>query len=95
MLQTAADVAAMYAAVGERITPTLGAPFYGAFAVADLDAFDASAQAGDYALRCAASVPLSVGALLTIRGAQYRVAADPQRIADGLEVVVRLRKVAV
>lgn len=92
MLHSAADIDAMYAALGEPVTPAAGAVFHALFAVADLDAFDGSAQAGDFALRYPASVVLAVGAVLTIRGTQYRVAADPQRLGDGYELVARLRK---
>lgn len=87
-----ADLAASYRDLGEKVTPAVGVPFCGMFDVADLDAFDGTAQAGDFALRYPAAVVLAVGAVLTIRGTQYRVAADPQRLGDGYELVVRLRK---
>lgn len=95
MFDVAAQLASLYDALGEPVTPAVGDPFLALFSVADLDAFDGAAQAGDYTLRYpASSASLSTGAVLTIRSAQFTVAAPPRRIGDGSECVATLVEVA-
>lgn len=95
MFDVAPHLDAIYATLGEPVTPAAGAAFNGLFEVADVDPFSAPAIAGDYVLRYQlASATLVPGDLLTLRGVQYRVADDPQRIGDGREATVRLREAA-
>lgn len=93
MLQSAADISAMYAALGEPVTPAAGSAFFGVFDAVDVTTFDGDGLAGDFELRYPAQTSLAVGAVLTLRGTQYRVVSDPQRVEDGLVLSVRLRKV--
>lgn len=90
-----AELRQMYAALGEPVTPAAGAAFSGILSTADVDPISGPSIVGDYELRYPlAAATLSPGNVLTIGGQQYRVAADPYRIIDGLEAVVRLREVA-
>lgn len=95
MLQSAADIASMYAALGEPVTPAAGAVFNGIFDCADVSTFDGAAQVGDHALQYPTSVGSFVlGATLEIRGQQYTVVVPSRRIRDGLESVVELVEAA-
>lgn len=88
-----ADLLDMHAVLGEPVTPAAGAVFHGIFNAADVDPIGAPSIVGDYVLRYPiASATLAVGDVLAIRGAQYRVVADPYRIEDGREAVVQLRQ---
>lgn len=94
MLDVQPHLDAIYATLGEPVTPAAGAAFNAVFSMADVDPLGPPSIAGDYQLRYAlASASLQVGDLLTLRGQQYRVADDPYRIGDGREAVVRLREV--
>lgn len=87
------DIDAIYATLGEPVTPAAGAVFNGVFSVADLDAFG-STQVGDYSLRYpAGAAALQRDDRLTIRGQLYQVASHPRRVGDGREWVAELMEV--
>lgn len=87
-----ADLAASYRELGEACSHTTLGTFYGLFAAADVEPFEAPHIAGDFELRYPTAVALAVGDVLTIDGAQYRVTADPLRISTA-ERVARLAAV--
>lgn len=91
MFDAAAQLGRLYARLGDQVTPAVGEPFLALFSAADVSPYDGMAHVGDYQIRYAiADADLSVGAVVTVRGMQYRVAADPLRMLDGLEAVARL-----
>lgn len=93
MLDVAPHLDAIYATHGEPVTPAAGADFLGMFSHADEGVFDA-VLAGEITLRYALqSASLQRGDLLTIRGAQYRVAEKPRRIGAGHEAIAVLIEV--
>lgn len=95
MFDAAPHLATIYATLGEPVTPAAGAVFRALFSVADVDVFDGSSVGGDYQLRYPTDAALLVpGDVVSVRGLQYRVVEDPQRLGDGREVAVRLREVA-
>lgn len=82
--------AAVYATLGEPVTPASGVAFNGILRVSDIGVFDAP-RVGDYTLRFpAAAAELRRGDLLSIRGQPYRIAEQPRRIGDGRECEVEL-----
>lgn len=69
--------AAVYAALGEPVTPAAGAAFNGIFDLAPADQFDL-ARACQYTLRWLVSAAtLAEGDELTIAGQRYRLAEPP------------------
>ncbi len=63
------------------VTPAAGQPFTAQFDQADRSAFDGSAMVGDHTLRyLSADAVLEAGDVLSIDGADYRVADTPERI---------------
>ncbi|MBL8444786.1 MAG: hypothetical protein JNK52_12130 [Zoogloeaceae bacterium] len=93
MIDVAPHLDAIYATLGEPVTPAAGAVFNGVFSVADIDAFGA-AQVGDYTLRYpAGAIALQRDDVLTIRGQLYQVASHPRRVGDGREWVAELMEV--
>ena len=86
--------AAVYATLGEPVTPAAGAAFSGILAIADAGVFDA-VQAGEIELRySAAAATLQRGDVLQVRGQSYRVAEPPRRVGDGREWVATLTEIA-
>lgn len=75
------------------VTPVAGADFPGIFSEADDGVFDA-VLAGEITLRYPLqAASLQRGDLLTLRGAQYRVAEKPRRIGVGHEAIAVLIEV--
>lgn len=94
MFDVAPHLDAIYATLGEPVTPAAGVAFHGILSIADAGVFDA-VQAGEIELRYPESAAtLQCGDVVQTRGRSYRVAEPPRRIGDGRECVAKLTEVA-
>lgn len=87
------DLDAIYATLGEPVTPAAGAVFNGVLSAVDASLFDA-VQAGEIELRYAdVAATLQRGDVVQVRGQHYRVSEPPRRIGDGRERIATLIEV--
>lgn len=94
MIDVAPRIKAIYATLGEPVTPAAGAEFHGILSIADASVFDA-VHAGQIELRYPESAAtLQRGDVVQTRGRSYRVVEPPRRIGDGRECVATLTEVA-